>query len=88
MLTQRFRLLAMLFATVAVVSPGAGFTVMGGVGDVFVAFAVLLVLTVIMLWPGSVGDEDRAVRQAAGGSWAERIDIEAIASQYAKGEAR
>ncbi len=86
MLNHRIKLLAILVAALPFAPTAGDFSLFGGILDVFIALSVLLILSVVMLWPDSRGAEDRIAYTSAKGSWADRVDIEAMASERAKSE--
>lgn len=77
---MRFKLLAALYLVFILVAWDGNLRVMGGVMDVFVGLATLLILSVLALWPNG-SRTDRIDRAVDGRSWADRIDIEQISRE-------
>ncbi|MDX2289086.1 MAG: hypothetical protein NW217_09730 [Hyphomicrobiaceae bacterium] len=86
MLAHRIKLLAILVAALPFAPSAGDFMLFNGILDVFIALSVLLILSVVLLWPDSRGAEDRIAHSTQRGSWADRVDIEAMASERAKAD--
>lgn len=72
----RFRILSALYLVIILIGTNSEMRLFGGVLDVFIALAALLILSIIALWPNA-SRADRVDRTIDGGSsWADRIDIE------------
>lgn len=71
----RFKFLAAVYLMLMMIATNGEFSLFGGAADVFIGLAILLVLSVIALWPNS-GRGEQVDRALSGTNWADRIDIE------------
>ena len=76
----RFKLMSSLFVIVLLMATDNGNRPFGDVFDVFAGLAVFLVLSLASIFP-NWSLTDRVDRSLDGGSWADKIDIEASARQ-------
>lgn len=74
----RFKLMTAIFALLMLTATDSANRPFDGVLDVFVGLAVLLVLALASVVP-NWSRNDRVDRAVDGGSWADRIDVEAAA---------
>lgn len=74
----RFRILAALYVVGVLTASDGSISALSGVTGIMAALAGLMVLCVIALWPNS-GRANRVDRRVDGSSWADRIDIDAVA---------
>lgn len=74
----RFRILAAFYVVVILAAADESVGVLTGATGVLASLGGLLVLCVIALWPNS-SRANRVDRQVDGSSWADRIDIDAVA---------
>ncbi|MDX2308109.1 MAG: hypothetical protein NW216_07725 [Hyphomicrobium sp.] len=77
---MRFKILAALYLVFVLIAWDGNMRVLGGVLDVFVGLLALLILSILALWPNG-SRTDRVDRAVEGRSWADRVDIEAIARE-------
>jgi hypothetical protein len=76
----RFRILAALYVVVILAAWDGSIGVLSGATGILASLGGLLVLCVIALWPNS-SRANRVDRRVDGSSWADRIDIDAVARQ-------
>ena len=74
----RFRILAAFYVVVILAAADESVGVLTGATGVLASLGGLLVLCVIALWPNS-SRANRVDRQVDGSSWADRIDLYAVA---------
>jgi hypothetical protein len=79
----RFRILAALYVVVILAAWDGSIGVLSGATGILASLGGLLVLCVIALWPNS-SRANRVDRRVDGSSWADRIDIDAVARQRAE----
>jgi hypothetical protein len=82
----RFRILAALYVVVVLAASDGSIAALSGVTGILASLGALLVLSVIALWPNS-SRANRVDRRVDGSSWADRIDIDAVARQRAERDA-
>jgi hypothetical protein len=78
----RFRILAAAYIAAVLVATDASINVMTGMGGLMLALGGLLVVCVVALWPNA-DRANRVDRRVDGSSWADRIDIDAVARNRA-----
>ncbi len=71
----RFRILSALYLVIILIGTNSEMRLFGGVLDVFIGLAALLILSIIALWPNA-SRADRIDRAVDGEHWADRIDYE------------
>lgn len=74
----RFRVLAALYVVVVLAASDSSVGLLTGAAGILASLGGLLVLCVIALWPNS-SSANRIDRRVDGSSWADRIDIDAVA---------
>lgn len=77
----RFKVLSVVYVMLLLVANSEQ-SLFDNVGGIFGALAVMLVLSVLALWPNS-SRTDRVDRAMSGSNWADRIDIERVARDRA-----
>lgn len=68
----RFKFLSAVFAVLVLVAHNTDMRVYDSVNDVFVGLAILLVFSIVALWPNTQRS-DRVDRSMAGSNWSDRI---------------
>lgn len=79
----RFKVLITAFMVASSLLWGSPDPIVSNLGGIFSMLGGLLVISIVSLWPND-GRADRAERQANGSGWADRIDMDLLASDYAK----
>ncbi|MEO1207001.1 MAG: hypothetical protein AAFV45_11775 [Pseudomonadota bacterium] len=79
---MRFKLLTTLVMFVVLMAHGGSSEMFSSMTEVFVGLGLLLIVCVVSLWPNE-GRADRAERAANKTDWADRVDIESMASKTA-----
>lgn len=74
----RFPVLAAVYVATLLLASDGSIGAMSGLTGIFWALGFLLVLSVVALWPNSART-DRVDRRVDGASWADRVEIEAVA---------
>lgn len=73
----RFKLMSAIFALLMLMATDSNNRPFDDVLDVFAGLAVFLVLALVSVFP-NWSRTDRVDRSLDGGSWADRVDVEAI----------
>ncbi|MBY0226838.1 MAG: hypothetical protein K2Q28_13625 [Hyphomicrobium sp.] len=74
----RFRILAAVYVVVVLAASDGSIGILTGATGVLASLGGLMILSVIALWPNS-SRANRVDRRVDGSSWADRIDIDAVA---------
>lgn len=82
----RFRVLAASYIVGVLALSDGSIGALSGVTGILASLGGLLVLCVIALWPNS-SRANRVDRRVDGSSWADRIDIDAVARERASRDA-
>ncbi len=82
----RFRVLAAFYVVGVLALSDGSIGALSGVTGILASLGGLLVLCVIALWPNS-SRANRVDRRVDGSSWADRIDIDAVARERASRDA-
>ncbi len=82
----RFRVLAAFYIVGVLALSDGSIGALSGVTGILASLGGLLVLCVIALWPNS-SRANRVDRRVDGSSWADRIDIDAVARERASRDA-
>lgn len=82
----RFRVLAAFYVVGVLALSDGSIGALSGVTGILASLGGLLVLCVIALWPNS-SRANRVDRRVDGSSWADQIDIDAVARERASRDA-